>query len=396
MKTGAMAEGMLTEGTMKDRAMQERTVRRTRGRLLSLLLLAVLGGCTEPSQQDTVLRLGDVLGGDDTAGYLRADAPRAFSFPADHGPHPGFRNEWWYLTGNLATADGRRFGYQLTFFNGALRAPGTPGQPSAWDSERVWMAHLAVSDNDTATHQALERFARENPGLAGADADHVWLEDWQVHFGDDETPWQVEAHDAATGLGVQLDLRALKPPVLQGRDGLSQKSAEPGNASYYYSLTRLDTTGSVNMNGNRYQVAGLSWLDREWSTSALTAEQSGWNWLSLQFDSGEELMYYELLDSQGAADANSAGNWTDAAGRQTAIAPADIALRPLRRWRSPAGVDYVTAWELDYAGRRLRVSALFDAQWMGLSLPYWEGAVAVYAADSGMLVGRGYLEMVRP
>lgn len=367
-----------------------------RRRLAGMWLLALLGGCGEPSRQNAVLRLGEVLGGDDTTGYLRADAPRDFTFPADHGPHPGFRNEWWYLTGNLMAEDGQRFGYQLTFFSGALRPPGAPGQPSAWDSERVWMAHLALSDAQTASHRALERFARESPGLAGADTGKVWLEDWQLNFGISGAPWQIDAQDATAGLGLQLTLHALKPPALQGRDGLSQKSVEPGNASYYYSLTRLDTSGSVRMDGRQYQVTGFSWLDREWSTSALTAEQSGWNWFSLQFDDGQELMYYELLDNQGAADANSAGNWTDTAGRQTYVAPADIALRPLRYWRSPAGVEYVTAWELDYAGQHWRVSALFDEQWMGLSLPYWEGAVAVYAAGSGMLVGRGYLEMVRP
>src|SRR5690606_31080186 len=141
---------------------------------------------------------------------------------------------------------------------------------------RVWMAHLALSDVDNADHQALERFARENPGLAGADTTKVWLEDWVLRFGTDQAPWQIDAQDGATGLGLQLALDALKPPVLQGQQGLSRKSPDPGNASYYYSLTRLATTGSISVDGRRYQVTGTSWLDREWSTSALTPEQSGW------------------------------------------------------------------------------------------------------------------------
>jgi predicted secreted hydrolase len=339
--------------------------------------------------------LRDVLGGDATQGYLRAQAPRVFSFPADHGAHPGFRNEWWYLTGNIDTTTGRRFGYQLTFFNSALRPPASAGSSSAWDSPRAWMAHLALTDVQSNKYHAVERVTRENPGLAGANAERVWLEDWELVFGDATRPWRLHAIDTGHGIGIDFELRPLKPPVLQGRDGLSQKSPAPGNASYYYSLPRLATGGTVRVGTEEFAVRGQSWLDREWSTSALAADQSGWNWFSLQFDDGQELMYYELLDQNGLTHPQSAGNWTNRDAEQTYIAPTDLRLTPLATWTSPIGTVYVIRWELTYAGHRWLVAAVIAEQWLDLSLPYWEGAVDIRDADTLAPAGRGYVEMVR-
>lgn len=369
-----------------------------RRRYLQLMMLPLfLSACgDERDSTEPLLRLGEVLGGDDTQGYLRAETPRTFDFPTDHGPHHGFRNEWWYFTGNLEDAAGRRFGYQLTFFNGATRPPGAEGAQSPWDSERAWMAHLALTDVAAGEHRVVERFSRESPALAGANTDEIWLEDWRIEIGKGTEPWRLRAFDQDSGLGLEFELRPLKPPVLQGREGLSQKSAEPGNASYYYSLTRIATAGRLRIGGEDHAVSGLSWLDREWSTSALAEDQTGWNWFSLQFDDGQELMYYELIDQNGAPHPYSAGNWTDTAARQTYVTPDEVNLVPLSTWTSPNGTDYVTSWELGYAGRRWRVEALLEDQWMDTSLPYWEGAVIVREADSGTPVGRGYLEQVRP
>jgi predicted secreted hydrolase len=373
-------------------------------RVSTMVLLAALIGCEgEPaSNAATALDLNTVLGGDNVEGYLRADAPRDFSFPRDHGPHAGFRNEWWYFTGNVSTVEGRRFGYQVTFFNAAVSAfaEASAGQArdaanvSAWHSERLWMAHVALTDVDGGEHYPLERFSRENPGLAGATLEpfRVWLEDWQL-TGDAEGPWHLRVTDDAFSL--DLDLTASKPPVLQGADGLSQKSPEPGNASYYYSMTRIATAGSIELGGESFTVSGTSWLDREWSTSALGADQSGWDWFSLQFDDGQELMYYQLRTNAGATHPNSAGNWTDVSAQQTLITPADIALEEVNTWTSPSGVVYTTAWNLRYRGKRWRVEAVVDDQLMALSIPYWEGAVDV-VDENGASVGRGYLEMVRP
>lgn len=379
--------------------------------LASSLLLAA---CGESVVQAPALSLQEALGGSADARYLRAAAPREFSFPADHGLHPGFRNEWWYLTGNLEDDAGRRFGYQLTFFY-LMLPPAATVTASAWQSERVWMAHLALTDVTGNNHYAFERFARENPGLAGAQAQpfKVWLEDWQVsqaeqagqagqvaRAGQVESvqtngifPWQLQAQEASVGLS--LVLQQGKPPVLQGEQGLSRKSAAVGNASYYYSMTRLPTSGAVRIGEQVFNVVGDSWLDREWSTSALDADQTGWDWFSLQFNDGQELMYYQLRDSAGQAHPYSAGSWTDTAGQQTLVSSADVQLMELEQWSSPSGMAYATTWLLRYQGRELQVKAVLPDQWMALSLPYWEGAVDVTDAATGTLLGRGYLEMVR-
>ena len=368
----------------------------------TIILLCAITGCGEAPREaaaegggrlDPALILGEM----DSEGFERAFEPREFRFPEDHGPHPGFRNEWWYLTGNVETAEGRRFGYQVTFFRNALAPPEEPppGPLSAWRGNDVWMAHAALTDAGGERHYALERFSRENPGLAGARAEpfEVWLETWRLFSPTGGGPWQLDVETEDFSLALALD--PLKQPVLQGENGLSRKSAEPGNASYYYSLTRLATQGEVVLAGRAYAVEGLSWLDREWSTSALAPDQSGWDWFSLQFDDGSELMYYQLRDRRGDAHPFSRGNRTTPAGAQRAMQPGEVALMPLQSWTSPYGVDYTTAWRLQHGGDEWLIRALLEQQLMDLSVRYWEGAVEVLDADSGVRVGRGYLERVR-
>jgi predicted secreted hydrolase len=361
--------------------------------VLATLLLAACEPAPAPAP---ALRLSDVLGGDNTAGFLRADQPREFSFPSDHGPHPGYRNEWWYVTGNVETADGHHFGYQVTFFNAALTDRQATTGESAWHGNTMWMAHVAITDVAGDKHIAHERFSRANPGLAGAQLNpfRVWLDDWQLVSvdGNNEFPWRLSVADEDVSLDLQL--QAVKPPVLQGEQGLSRKSEAPGNASYYYSVTRLQTGGSIRVGDASYTVTGSSWLDREWSTSALGADQRGWDWFSLQFNDGQELMYYQLLDANGHAGPASHGNWTSTAAAQTAIRPGDIVLQPLASWTGPDGVAYTTRWQLQYAGERWQIEALVDDQFMALSLPYWEGAVRISDAASGAELGHGFLEMV--
>jgi hypothetical protein len=232
-------------------------------------------------------RLADLLGSDAEAAFARALEPREFSFPADHGPHPDFRNEWWYVTGNLDSDDGRRFGYELTIFRFAL-APEPPASASQWRTNQVYIAHLAVTDADKDRFFVAQRYARGALGLAGAEAEpfKVWADDWSIA---EERPgsWRLAADDGEFAIDVSLS--AQKAPVLNGVDGLSQKSSEPGNASYYYSITRLGTEGRVRIDGREFGVSGLSWLDREWSTSALADDQVGWDWFALQFSDGSDL-----------------------------------------------------------------------------------------------------------
>ncbi|MGD2114133.1 MAG: carotenoid 1,2-hydratase, partial [Acidobacteriota bacterium] len=280
---------------------------------------AALGGCGVPDRPpEAGLSVTEALSGD-AAGHDRALEPRPFSFPADHAAHPRFRTEWWYVTGNLDAADGRRFGYQLTFFRNALAPPPEPGsgvgnsgspttgagaaeRRSAWATRQVWFAHFAVTDAAAGRFVSGERLVRGAAGLAGAEllADgrglRLHVADWSAETAGDGG--SAEGGPAAAGLlplrlraaetggrgrtAVGLTLGPGKPPVLHGDRGLSHKGGAPGNASYYYSFTRLPTSGTLEVDGERLAVTGLSWMDREWSTSALDEDLVGWDWFALQ------------------------------------------------------------------------------------------------------------------
>ena len=359
----------------------------------------ILAGCGEAKGPPIENRLSavDILAGNNVEGYLRADASRQFFFPRDHGPHDGFRNEWWYLTGNVATAEGRRFGYQVTFFKSALRPDNNNDCAGSnnWCTNHLWMGHAAVSDVDNQAHHSAEIFSRASPDLSGAKLDplRVWIQDWQLFSGSNDFPWQLEV--LTEDFALTLQLVSEKLPVLQGDNGLSQKSPEPGNASYYYSLSRMNTTGQLYLDGQAIAVSGSSWLDREWSTSALASDQSGWDWFSLQFDNGTELMYYQLRDLEGSTHANSSGNLTSVMGTQQLITPEAMALEEIDTWQAADGTVYTTRWRMQYQDRDLLVQAVFEDQLMDETFQYWEGAVDVLDFDTGNKVGQGYLEMVR-
>ncbi|QQS55334.1 MAG: carotenoid 1,2-hydratase [Candidatus Competibacteraceae bacterium] len=351
------------------------------------------------SNMSSDVSVGSALGGDDSAGYQRAYQPRPFVFPADHGPHPAFRNEWWYATGNLADANGREFGYQLTLFRIAL-APTAPVMDSAWRTNQVYMGHFALTDVADDTHRAFERFSRGAMRLAGAQAAplRVWLEDWELaSIGPETFPLRVRAHQDQIAVDLMLD--TAKPLVLQGEQGLSQKSAEPGNASYYYSLTRLPTRGTITLNEQTFTVSGASWLDREWSTSALGSEQSGWDWFALQLDDGREVMFYRLRRKDGGVEPFSKGVLVAADGLPRVLRWNEVDLQPLGTWTSPhTGDRYPAGWRLRVPTEKLdlTVTPKIADQEMRLTVRYWEGAVAVggYAGDQA-IAGQGYLEMTR-
>jgi len=352
-----------------------------------------------PSQPAESITVGSALGGGDHAGYQRADQPRPFHFPADHGPHPEFRNEWWYVTGNLADATGRQFGYQLTLFRIAL-SPDQPVMDSAWRTNQVYMGHFALTDVSGEKHHGFERFSRGAAGLAGAQATpfRVWLEDWELSGTEaDAFPLRLRVREG--DIALDLTLQAGKPVVLQGDRGLSQKSAEPGNASYYYSHTRLPTRGTVDLNGQTFTVQGSSWLDREWSTSALGPEQSGWDWFALQLDDGRDLMFYRLRRKDGGMDSFSKGVLVDAGGQTRLLRGNAVDLQPLGEWTSPQSGDrYPAAWRLRLPGEGLdlTVTPKVANQEMRLTVRYWEGAVAVSGrAGEDNIHGQGYLEMTR-
>ncbi len=362
--------------------------------LLALLLpLAAAGDETVTPQS----RLSALLGSDDDAGFEKAIDSRVFEFPDDHGPHPAFRNEWWYVTGNLDGDGGRRFGFELTIFRFAL-SPELQGAGSGWRSNQVYIAHFAVTDAGRERFYAAERYSRGALGLAGASAEpfRVWIDDWEIAAMErvQAERWRLRASDPEFALDLVLD--AAKPPVLNGVDGLSQKSAEPGNASYYYSITRWLTDGTLRLGDDEFRVSGLSWLDREWSSSALAADQLGWDWFALQLSDGSELMFYNLRKLDGSQDEHSAGTWIDPDGTSRHIDRDEIDLAVTDTWDSPAGGRYPSAWALRFPdlGLTLDIRPVMADQELFTTVRYWEGAVDVQGERQGSPIeGRGYVEL---
>jgi predicted secreted hydrolase len=372
------------------------------GRLLVVVtvvagvLAATLALLTRPVGRPPAARVSvaEALTGDDS-GYARATAPRPFTFPADHGPHARYRTEWWYYTGNLETPEGRHFGYQLTFFRIALAAEGL-ARESAWGTREVYMAHFAVTDTAGRRFHPRARFARGAAGLAGA-ASHpfrVWTEDWSAtSAGPDALPMRLQASEH--GIAIDLALESTRAPVAQGERGLSRKGPEPGNASYYYSFTRMPTRGTVQVGEERFEVRGLSWMDREWSTSAL-GDKVGWDWFALQLDDGRDVMYYQLRRADGSTDRFSAGTVVGPDGRTRTLAADDVTLEVLDVWTSLRGVRYPGRWRLAIPAEGLDVEIvprLADQEHIQ-PFRYWEGAVLVRAKGTPARGGVGYVELV--
>jgi len=341
-------------------------------------------------------RLSQLLGAGNNDGFEKAVETRAFTFPKDHGPHPGFRNEWWYLTGNLDDENGRRFGFEITFFRFAL-TPGNPEPDSNWRSNQVYIAHLAITDVDDHRFLVAQKYSRDALGLAGAQADpfRVWIDDWQLAAsGSDNTQWQLRAADDE--FGIEFSLSPVKHPVLQGIEGLSQKSDEVGNASYYYSITRFETAGTMTIGSDEFAVSGLSWLDREWSSSALSPKQKGWDWFSLQLSDGSDLMFYNIRKTDGSQDVHSAGTWVNQNGEAGTIGSDEIDIDVTDEWRSPDGGNYPAGWTVRLPQRNLflTITPVLDDQELSTTVRYLEGAVDVSGERMGQPVtGRGYVEL---
>lgn len=356
---------------------------------VALAVTAVMWTADRRTGRETrAISVVDALSGP-AAGFARATGPRAFAFPDDHGPHPEFRTEWWYYTGNVATAGGRRFGYQLTFFRIGLAPPAAP-RASEWAARNAWMAHFALTDVETGRFVAKSRLTRGALDLAGATARpfRVWLEDWSAD-GDGAMRLRATEDDVA----IDLVLARGKPPVLHGDRGLSRKGAERGNASYYYSLTRMDTRGEIAIGGQPVAVTGTSWMDREWSTSALEAGQVGWDWFALHLDDGRELMLYRFRRADGSADPFSAGTLVARDGTSVHLDAGDAAIEVLAWWTSPRdGTPYPSRWRITVPDHRLALEVsprVANQEWTE-PVRYWEGAVAV----AGTVAGQGYVELV--
>ena len=334
--------------------------------------------------------------------FARATKPGAIEFPKDRGPHEDFQTEWWYYTGNLSTKEGHRFGYQLTFFRRALTPPGHHDalagdtNPSAWRTNQIYLAHFAVSDIDNGRFYHAESFARGAMGLAGAAADpyEVWLEDWHAKS---VGPEAVQLYARTETAAIDLRLEQTLPPVLHGDAGLSAKGPAPGNASYYYSIVRQETGGTLFLDGREYEVSGLSWKDHEYSTSVLPEDATGWDWFSLQFDDGTALMFFRMRLADGTLEDASAGTFIHADGTTTSLEKNDWETEITDTWKSPdSGAVYPVGWRIEIGPLDLEIigGALMNAQEMMVSTTYWEGAVAFEGTRKGRPVSaEGYLEM---
>ncbi len=363
-----------------------------------------LSGCTvAPVSTSAILAPAQIsvaegMARTDTTGYLRAEAVRAFAFPADHGPHPEYAVEWWYYTGNLTDAEGNQYGYQFTLFRTGLPRSGPLHGGSQWRTDAVYMAHLALSDVENQRFEARERFNRGALGLAGAQATpfRVWLDDWSV-TSPDATSAQMRIQAQADDIALDVTLDATGPIVLQGDRGLSQKSALPGNASYYYSMPRMTTTGTLRMGESDVAVSGTSWMDREWSTSALGPDQVGWDWFALHLDDGSDIMLYQLRNRDGSVDPYSGGSVRNRDGSVTRLTADTIRWIPRGEWVSPhTGARYPAAWDVELIplGITMTVTPQIADQELLVTVRYWEGAVRVAAQRNGKaLTGIGYLEM---
>jgi len=364
-------------------------------RVLPILLLLMLSACQQADQSASVsqpVSLSEGMGGKPKPGFARAIEPRDFVFPADHAAHPEYATEWWYFTGNLETRSKRHFGYQLTIFRVGLD-PAMPAKDSEWRTNQVYMGHLAISDIESNKHSSGEIFARSAVGLAGSSLNpfHVWLGPWSIKSQDaDFFPLLLTAQLEDIKIDLRVD-KGNKPMVLQGNKGLSQKGAEVGNASYYYSYTRLPTSGSVSINGASYEVTGNSWFDREWSSSALASDQQGWDWFALQLDDGRDLMFYRMRDVNGNAQTFSKGVLVDNEGTVIGLNLDNTRLEPLSSWTDANGDEYPLKWRLrvEEHDLDLTVHAYFNEQLMQHTVHYWEGAVSVQGSHSG----RGYMEL---
>ncbi|HEX7082053.1 MAG TPA: lipocalin-like domain-containing protein [Gammaproteobacteria bacterium] len=348
-----------------------------------------------PSPPTGIRLLSSSEGAD--ADFARALAPRAFDFPRDHAAHPRFRAEWWYFTGNLRSGE-RHYGFELTFFRFALR-PDAPKSPSAWAANQVWMAHLAVTDTANGRLVAEERLTRGALGLAGTRVEpfRVWVEDWTAGTPPGGSPHSFMLEARGERIGIRLALDAVKPPTLHGERGLDRKGPEAGNASYYYSLTRMTARGSVEVDGSEHEVQGSAWMDREWSTSALSPGIEGWDWFALQLSDGTDVMLYRLRREDGSASRFSGGSLVDPEGRRTPLAEDDMRLEPLDWWESGrSGIRYPTAWKVEVpsAALDLEVRPYVDDQEIDLTVRYWEGAVRIEGTSKdGPIEGNGYLEL---
>ncbi len=366
-------------------------------RILSLMLMLflvlvpalVFQGCTTeaPDRIDIAQALSNTQG---TECFDRVTAPRPMVFPDDAGPHDTFRTEWWYYTGNLTTDTGRHFGYQLTFFRQALSCDPVTGT-SQWRTRQLYLAHFAVTDTRNRQFYSTSRMNRESLKIAGCRSDPfaVWLDDWQVT--DTGTGLAMDA--VANDISLSFTLVQTKPLILQGDRGYSPKGPGKGNASYYFSLPRLDTRGVISIGKDRFEVKGSSWFDHEWSTTVIGEDIQGWDWFSAHLEDGRDLMVCRIRKADGTPNGFGFGSISLADGTYVILSETDFTLTAKSHWKSPdTGTRYPVNWQIQIPAHDLDLTVIpvIDHQEHTHAFAYWEGAMR-FTADN--VQGMGYLEM---
>jgi predicted secreted hydrolase len=321
-----------------------------------------------------------------------------YAFPRDHFKHEHYQTEWWYYTGNVVTGDGQRFGYELTFFRQASKRE--KEKSKTWDMQDLYLAHLAFSDLAGGKFYHTERLNREGPGIAGASEaeQKVWNGNWQVKWNNDDQQLQAIDKDFT----LDLHLHSEKPPVIHGENGVSQKSAGAGHASHYISLTRLNTSGEIQLEGKTFRVSGLSWMDHEFFTTQLDTGRQGWDWMAIQLNDGTEVMLYHFRRQDGSRDPFSSGTYVDAQGRTTHLNTREFILEPIgATWTSAlTKATYPVSWKIQIPQLALALEAKTVlpnqelATESNLAPSYWEGAITLSGTrNSSPLTGVGYLEL---
>lgn len=340
---------------------------------------------------------GMLSGSADSRDYDHASPDNVIQFPEDHDAHEGFRHEWWYFTGNLESREGREFGYQLTFFRFA-HASRSEIQ-NAWNNDQTWMAHLAVSDIEAERFFLEQDMSRQVLDLAGAKIQpfRVWLHNWHAtrHEPFEPDRLALDLSAAGDGFSIELSVKSKTAPVLQGENGYSRKDHSGKSASHYYSYPDMETSGQIRIDGEAFEVFGTTWMDREWSSALLQANQDGWDWFALHLDNGDKIMAFQIRQEQGDAYRHAV-----LIGPEQSKIPLDvIEMNPTRSWTSPdTGVEYPIGWKLGLQSAQqiiaLEVDSLMPNQEVNLLFRYYEGAVEVHGqSGSEEISGRGYMEL---
>lgn len=328
--------------------------------------------------------------------YKKAIDIRDYKFPEDLGAHPEYLTEWWYYTGNLLTEDGRHFGYQLTFFRRAISDQFEISSTSEWASNQIYLAHFAVTDTSSNQHYVFDQISRGSAGLAGTAVDplfSIWLKDWQIVQLEDNV-YRMKA--GSDDVEINFILTDLKGISFHGDAGLSQKGSEIGNASYYFSQTRLETMGTIRISNEEFNVKGFSWMDHEFGTSTLGSNQIGWDWFSIQLDNNTEINLFQIRQEDGSISEFSSGTIIYPDVKTENLENDEFKIEVLETWQTSDQIKYPNKWDINIEQMNLKmeITPVIDDQEMNLFFRYWEGAVRINGTFNGQdISGYGYVEL---